>query len=86
MGLDSFSRSFMYTTIYTLYSYILCSYLKTDMSQQIQTEIRRAQTPDKYSITFCFPSKFAKISEIQKGDFLKCHIEDNKLVVEKAIL
>jgi hypothetical protein len=58
------------------------------MIQQVcyETEIRRAQTPDKYNITFYLPSKFAKILGIHTGDFLKCQLQDNKLVVEKAII
>lgn len=58
------------------------------MSQQVydQTEIRRVQAPDGYSFTFCFPKTFARALGIHKEDFLKCQIQDNKLVVEKAIL
>ncbi len=58
------------------------------MSQQVydETQVRRVQTPDEYSFTFCFPKTFARTLGIQKGDFLKCHIEDAKLIVEKAIL
>jgi hypothetical protein len=58
------------------------------MSQQVfvQTQIRRVQTPDEYSFMFCFPKSFARALGIHKGDFLKSQLQDNKLVVEKAIL
>jgi hypothetical protein len=83
----------MYTTIYTIYPkvgvlvpLVLSNYLETNMSQQVydETQVRRVQTPDEYSFTFCFPKTFARALGIHKGDFLKCQIQDNKLMVEKA--
>jgi hypothetical protein len=83
----------MNTTIHTLYPrdsvlvpLSLSNYLKTNMSQQVydETQVRRVQTPDEYSFTFCFPKTFARALGIHKGDFLICQIQDNKLTVEKA--
>ena len=48
-------------------------------------EIRRAQalTGDR-SLTVVLPKHFANQLKISKGDFLKCHIEDDRLILEKA--
>jgi bifunctional DNA-binding transcriptional regulator/antitoxin component of YhaV-PrlF toxin-antitoxin module len=36
------------------------------------------------SLTIVLPKLFAERLDIGKGDFLKVHLEDNKLVLEKA--
>jgi hypothetical protein len=48
-------------------------------------EIRRTQalTGDR-SLTLVLPKQFAIELGITKGDFLKCHVESNRLIVEKA--
>jgi bifunctional DNA-binding transcriptional regulator/antitoxin component of YhaV-PrlF toxin-antitoxin module len=47
-------------------------------------EIRRIQalTGDR-SLTLVFPKLFAVELGIEKGDFLKCYVDGNRLVVEK---
>jgi bifunctional DNA-binding transcriptional regulator/antitoxin component of YhaV-PrlF toxin-antitoxin module len=49
-----------------------------------EKEIRRVQalTGDR-SFTLVLPKAFAIELGIGKGDFLKCHVEGNKLVVQK---
>jgi hypothetical protein len=48
-------------------------------------EIRRTQalTGDR-SLTLVLPKQFAIELGIAKGDFLKCHVENSRLIVEKA--
>jgi hypothetical protein len=36
------------------------------------------------SLTLVFPKNFAIELGIGKGDFLKCYLEDNRLIVEKV--
>jgi hypothetical protein len=52
-----------------------------------ENEVRRVQalTGDR-SFTFVLPKSFAIELGIGKGDFLKCHVENNRLVVEKMEL
>lgn len=47
-------------------------------------EIRRIQalTGDR-SLTLVFPKQFALDLGIEKGDFLKCHVDGNRLIVQK---
>jgi bifunctional DNA-binding transcriptional regulator/antitoxin component of YhaV-PrlF toxin-antitoxin module len=47
-------------------------------------EIRRIQalTGDR-SLTLVFPKQFAVELGIEKGDFLKCHVDGNRLIVQK---
>ena len=47
-------------------------------------EIRKVQalTGDR-SLTLVFPKQFAIELGVGKGDFLKCHIDGNRLIVEK---
>lgn len=48
-------------------------------------EIRRVQAlQGKRSFTLVLPKEFAVRLGIGKGDFLKCHIEGQRLVVEKV--
>jgi Antidote-toxin recognition MazE, bacterial antitoxin len=50
-----------------------------------EIEIRRAQalTGDR-SLTVVLPKHFANQLGISKGDFLKCYIENNQLILQKA--
>lgn len=51
----------------------------------LNTEIRRVQAlQGERSLTLVLPKVFAIRLRIGKGDFLKCCIEDNRLIVEKA--
>ena len=50
-----------------------------------EIEIRRAQalTGDR-SLTVVLPKQFASQLGIGKGDFLKCNVENDRLILEKA--
>jgi hypothetical protein len=49
-----------------------------------EKKIRRVQAlTGERSFTFVLPKTFAIELGIGKGDFLKCHIENNRLIVEK---
>jgi bifunctional DNA-binding transcriptional regulator/antitoxin component of YhaV-PrlF toxin-antitoxin module len=47
-------------------------------------EIRRIQalTGDR-SLTLVFPKQFAVELGIEKGDYLTCHVDGNRLIVQK---
>jgi bifunctional DNA-binding transcriptional regulator/antitoxin component of YhaV-PrlF toxin-antitoxin module len=48
-------------------------------------EIRRVQAySGERSLTIVLPKVFSEKLKIGKGDFLKVHIENNKLILEKA--
>jgi antitoxin component of MazEF toxin-antitoxin module len=48
-------------------------------------EIRKVQAlTGERSLTFVLPKTYATQLGIEKGHFLKCHVENNKLVLEKA--
>ncbi len=48
-------------------------------------EIRRVQAySGERSLTIVLPKLFSEKLKIEKGDFLKVHLEDSRLIVEKA--
>jgi bifunctional DNA-binding transcriptional regulator/antitoxin component of YhaV-PrlF toxin-antitoxin module len=48
-------------------------------------EVRRVQAlHGERSFTLVFPKEFAVELGVGKGDFLKCHINNNRLIVEKV--
>jgi bifunctional DNA-binding transcriptional regulator/antitoxin component of YhaV-PrlF toxin-antitoxin module len=50
-------------------------------------EIRRVQAlTGERSFTVVLPKTYAIELGIEKGHFLKCYVEDNKLILEKAEL
>jgi antitoxin component of MazEF toxin-antitoxin module len=50
-----------------------------------EIEIRKVQAlTGERSLTLVLPKTYATELGIAKGNFLKCHIEDHKLVLEKA--
>jgi len=54
------------------------------MSNPDILEIRRLQAlTGERSLTLVFPKQFAIKLGIAKGDFLKCRLEGNRLIVEK---
>jgi bifunctional DNA-binding transcriptional regulator/antitoxin component of YhaV-PrlF toxin-antitoxin module len=57
------------------------------MNNHEKVQIRRIQalTGDR-SFTLVFPKSIAQELGIIKGDFLKCHKDGTKLIVEKCIL
>lgn len=47
-------------------------------------EIRKLQAlTGEHSLTLVFPKQFALELGVAKGDFLKCYIDDGRLIVEK---
>jgi bifunctional DNA-binding transcriptional regulator/antitoxin component of YhaV-PrlF toxin-antitoxin module len=56
------------------------------MASSDTIEIRRIQalTGDR-SLTLVFPKHFAEELGISKGDFLKCKVDGNRLIVEKVV-
>jgi hypothetical protein len=54
---------------------------------KLHIEIRKVQAlTGERSLTLVLPKAYATELGIEKGHFLKCHIEDQKLVLEKAKL
>ena len=50
-----------------------------------QTELRKVQgIHGNSTFTLVLPKDFVSILRIDKGDYLKCTILDNKLIVEKT--
>ncbi len=50
-----------------------------------QTELRKVQgIHGNSTFTLVLPKDFVSILSIDKGDYLKCTILDNKLIVEKT--
>ena len=52
---------------------------------KLETKLRRIQAIyGQRSLLLCLPIEFTHYLGISKGDYVKCSILDNKLVVEKA--
>jgi antitoxin component of MazEF toxin-antitoxin module len=50
-----------------------------------ESTIRRVQAyTGERSLTVVLAKSFANQLKIEKGDYLKCHIEGNRLILEKA--
>jgi hypothetical protein len=55
------------------------------MSNLYKIEIRRIQAlQGERSFTLVFPKEFAVELGVAKGDFLKCHLDGKRLIVEKV--
>jgi bifunctional DNA-binding transcriptional regulator/antitoxin component of YhaV-PrlF toxin-antitoxin module len=55
------------------------------MSNLDKIELRRVQAlQGERSFTLVFPKEFATELGIGKGDFLKCQVDKNRLIVEKV--
>jgi hypothetical protein len=55
------------------------------LEEKGKVEIRKIQAlTGERSLTLVFPKNFAIELGIGKGDFLKCYLEDNRLIVEKV--
>jgi bifunctional DNA-binding transcriptional regulator/antitoxin component of YhaV-PrlF toxin-antitoxin module len=55
------------------------------MTNTSNIEIRKVQAlTGERSLTVVCPKEFAIELGICKGDFLKCHVEGNRLIVEKV--
>jgi hypothetical protein len=56
------------------------------MSNLDKIELRRVQAlQGERSFTLVFPKDFAVQLGIGKGDFLKCQVNGNRLIIEKVI-
>jgi bifunctional DNA-binding transcriptional regulator/antitoxin component of YhaV-PrlF toxin-antitoxin module len=50
-----------------------------------ELEIRRVQAySGDRSLTIVLPKIFSEKLKIEKGDFLKCYVDENRLIVEKV--
>ena len=55
------------------------------MSNLDKIELRRVQVlQGERSFTLVFPKDFAVQLDIGKGDFLKCQVDGNRLIIEKV--
>jgi hypothetical protein len=55
------------------------------MLQNEDAEIRRVQAyTGERSLTVVLAKSFANRLRIEKGDYLKCYVEGNRLILEKA--
>jgi hypothetical protein len=52
---------------------------------RLETKLRRIQAIyGQRSLLLCLPIEFTHYLRITKGDYVKCRIIDNQLIVEKA--
>jgi hypothetical protein len=52
---------------------------------KLETKLRRIQAIyGQRSLLLCLPIEFTHYLGISKGDYVKCSIDDNQLIVEKA--
>jgi hypothetical protein len=52
---------------------------------KLETKLRRIQAIyGQRSLLLCLPIEFTNYLGISKGDYVKCSIADNQLIVEKA--
>lgn len=57
------------------------------MNSQYKTEVRKVQAlQGERSFTLVFPKHFAKELGVEKGDFLKCYVDGNRLIAEKVMM
>lgn len=54
-----------------------------DNTEDIKIRRLQALTGER-SLTLVFPKQFALELGIKKGDFLKCYVEGNRLIVQKV--
>jgi hypothetical protein len=54
------------------------------IGQENTTQIRIRSITGDQSLTLLLPKRFAIELGIGKGDFLKCYIDANRLIVEKV--
>ena len=60
------------------------SYFIDCMNKQEKIEVRRVQAlQGERSFVLVFPKDFATELGVRKGDFLKCYVHGNQLIVEK---
>ena len=64
------------------YSTIKMSLYNNVMSDNIEIRKLQALTGER-SFTLVFPKQFATELGIGRGDFLKCYVHGNRLIVEK---
>jgi hypothetical protein len=77
----------LYIPSYGSISSLLIGNTRLTWMKKLDIEIRRVQAlTGERSLTLVLPKTYATELGIEKGHFLKCHIEDHKLVLEKAEL
>jgi len=58
-----------------------------NQNQTNQTEMRKLQgIHGNSTFTLVLPKDFISILNLSKGDYLKCRISNNRLIIEKAEL
>lgn len=58
---------------------------QSDNDSTNQVEVRRVQTIHGNStFVLVLPKDFVSLLRISKGDYVKCMVSDNKLIIEKA--
>jgi hypothetical protein len=63
--------------------YTIAKMVNIDLIDNV--ELRRVQAlHGERTLTFVLPKSFAVHLGIEKGDFLKCHVDGNRLIVEKV--
>lgn len=56
-----------------------------DKDDKLETKLRRIQAIyGQRSLLLCLPIEFTNYLGLSKGDYVKCSIDDNQLIVEKA--
>ena len=69
----------IYTSIILIPTIIDC------MNSTERIEVRRVQAlQGERSFTLVFPKEFAVELGVGKGDFLKCHVDNNRLILQKV--
>ena len=59
--------------------------MTSNLENVTDIKIRRLQAlTGERSLTLVFPKQFAVELGIGKGDFLKCYVDENRLIVEKV--
>ena len=59
--------------------------MDTNNNKDNKTELRKLQgIHGNTTFTLVFPKDFVSILNLSKGDYLKCRISNNQLIIEKA--
>jgi antitoxin component of MazEF toxin-antitoxin module len=60
-------------------------YLHNNQTKSNQTEIRKLQgIHGNSTYTIVLPKDFISILKLSKGDYLKCRVSNQQLIIEKA--
>ena len=70
--------------LYSKYNYYHMVYLH-NQTQSNQTEIRKLQgSHGNSTYTRVLPKEFISILNLSRGDYLKCRVSNQQLIIEKA--